>query len=109
MAPEKLHLTYVIDGEEQTVYFEGADFDPQNEFEKDVDGANFWLWSVTGRFNETTHNTSTSIFWGSVTTARRISSTRYFVSLGARTEAANLPAGIRDLCRPHACRYLQSA
>ena len=90
---EKLHLTYVIDGEEQTVYFEGADFDPQNEFEKDVDGANFWLWSVTGNFRDNSQYEYLDI-WGFGHDGKESLVHRYFVSLGARTDAANLPAGI---------------
>ena len=87
----KLYVTYVVDGEEQTVYFEGADYDPQNDFEKQVDGVNVWLWSVTGSFEGDPGYRYLDI-WGFGHGGEV--SHRYFAPFGARTEAANLPAGI---------------
>ena len=102
----KLHVTYVVDGEEQTVYFEGADYDPQNGFEKEeVGGVGAWLWSVTDSFEENSGYAYLDVWefghYGDI-------SHRYFASFGARTEATNLPTGSATYVGPHTCPNLQA-
>ena len=86
----KLYVTYVVDGEEQTVNFEAADSDSQDGFEKEVDGVGAWLWSLTDSFASNSGYTYLDVWgfghYGDI-------SHRYFASFGARTEAANLPTG----------------
>ena len=88
----KLHVTYLVDGEEQAVYFEAADYiEDGSYFEKEVDGYSS-VWSVVGSFSDNSEYTYLDI-WGFNQTGGDDFSIRGFASYGARTDAANLPAG----------------
>ena len=91
-----LHVTYVVDGREQMTDFHGADYDPQNEFEKTEDGVNTWLWSLTdGSFDFDSEYDYLDVYgFGHWTSGTGLNHRyRYFLSFGARTNPANLPAG----------------
>jgi len=87
----RLHVTYVVDGEEQMVDFGASDYDPQNGFAKEVDNAGSWLWSVVGSFEGHSGYRYLDIYGFGHYGAGP--SNRYFLSFGARTDPANLPAG----------------
>ena len=90
----KLHVTYVVDGTEQTVEFEEADYDPQNGFEKAERGVNTWLWSLTDNtFDFNSDYEYLDVYGFGHSTSGSGLSYRHFLSFGARTDPANLPAG----------------
>ena len=87
----KLHIAYVLHGQEQKAEFGAADFDPYNEFEKEIEGGGQWLWAVTGDFNRDSGYDYLGVYgfghWvGSL-------SYRTFASVGVRTDPANMPTG----------------
>ena len=89
----KIHIAYVVHGQEQRVEFEAADYDPQNnEFEKEFEGGGQWLWSVTGSFGgDSGYNYLDVYGFGHWTRSNLFS--RTFTSVGVRTDPANMPAG----------------
>ena len=87
----RLHVAYVVHGQEQKAEFGAADFDPQNEFEKEIEGGGQWLWSVTGSFYGDTGYSYLDVYgfghWvGGL-------SYRTYTSVGVRTDPANMPTG----------------
>ena len=94
----KFYVTYVVDGEEQTIYFDGGDFIEDGEyFEKEVgeevgglgDGG---IWSYIGGFSDDPGYKYLDI-WGFWYDGKQALSHRGYTSFGTRTETANLPAG----------------
>lgn len=96
------HVTYVVDGEEQSVHFEEDDYDSQQyNYYKEVDGVSYWLWSLTDSYHGAKKNMGTprydyvdvsafSYFHGD---EDEHTNDRHYLSYGARTEAASLPSG----------------
>ena len=89
----RIRIAYVVDGQEQMAEFEAADYDPQNEFEKEIEGGGQWLWSLTGSFCCTSGYSYLDVYgfghWGGGHTA----SYRTYTSVGVRTDPANMPTG----------------
>ena len=90
----KIYVTYVVDGEEQTIYFDGDDFFEDGDyFEKEVDGlGDGGIWSYVGWFSDDPGYKYLDI-WGFWYDGKQDLSHRGFTSLGTRTETANLPGG----------------
>ena len=90
----KIYVTYVVDGEEQTIYFDGGDFIEDGEyFEKEVGGlGDGGIWSRIGGFSDNPGYKYLDI-WGFWYAGKQDLSHRGFTSFGTRTETANLPAG----------------
>ena len=89
-----LRVNYVVDGKEQVVDFGLADYDPQNGFEKMEDGVNTWLWSLTDNtFDFDSEYKYLDVYGFGHSTSGTDLSYRHFLSFGARTASANLPAG----------------
>ena len=87
-----VHIAYVLHGQEQKAEFGAADYDPQNEFEKEIEGGGQWLWSITGSFccdsaYQLSRRLTTSVI------GSRASPTRIYTTAGVRTDPANMPAG----------------
>ena len=95
-------VTYVVAGQERTVHFEADDLgaDSGSSFEyyaETQDGGRFWLYSQFGGFSGEDRNQGSAYFdyhdvhnsgvYGYGT------SNRQYLTFGARTGAANLPAG----------------
>ena len=92
-------VTYVVDGQERMVHFEEADYDSQDVgFTKDVDGIAHALYARTDAFEGPDKNQGSSEFEYFDANLVFVSSPsrRIFTTYGARTEAANLPAGTAD-------------
>ena len=87
----RLHVTYVADGEEHMVGFTAADYDADNGFEKELDGAGSWLWSLTGSFGGDSGYRYLDVY--NFGHGGAGFSYRHFLTFGARTDPANLPAG----------------
>lgn len=86
-----LHVTYVADGEEHAVGFTAADYDADDGFAKEMDGAGSWLWSLTGSFEGHSGYRYLDVYgFGHYGTGP---SYRHYLIFGARTDPANLPAG----------------
>ena len=84
----------MVDGKEQVVDFGLADYDPQNQFEKTKDGVDTWLWSLTdGTFDFDSEYKYLDVYGFGHSTSGTGLSYRHFLSFGARTDPANLPAG----------------
>ena len=88
-----IRVAYVVNGREQMAEFGAADYDPQNEFEKEIEGGGQWLWSVTGSFCCDSGYSYLDVYgfghWGGGHTA----SYRTYATVGVRTDPANMPAG----------------
>ena len=85
----RVHVAYVIHGREQKAEFGLADFDPYNEFEKEIEGGGQWLWSVTGYGDA--GNSYLDVYGFGHWIAGL--SYRTYTSVGVRTDPANMPAG----------------
>ena len=87
----KLHIAYVLHGQEQKAEFGVADFDPYNEFEKEIEGGGQWLWAITGDFQEN----SRYDYLGVYNFGHWIAGLSYrtYASVGVRTDPANMPTG----------------
>lgn len=86
-----LRIAYVVNGREQMAEFGSADYDPQNEFEKDIEGGGQWLWSIVGSFCCDSAYSYLDVYnfghWiGGL-------SYRIYTTAGVRTDPANMPAG----------------
>ena len=93
-------VTYTVDGQEETIHFEATDYvDGGSYYSKDVDGVAYFLGTYTGSFERTDKNQGSSgfryfdvndfgTFDGTTNTADR-----NFMSYGAPTDSADLPAG----------------
>ena len=84
------HVTYLADGREHTVGFTAADYDPVDGYAK-TDGRNEWLWSVTDSFEGDSDYAYLDVYgfghwFGGL-------NYRTYVSVGVRTDPANMPAG----------------
>ena len=86
-----IHIAYVVHGQEQKAEFGTADYDPQNDFEKEIDGGGQWLWSVTGSFCCDSGYSYLDVYGF----GRWIGGLSYrtYGSMGVRTDPANMPAG----------------
>ena len=88
-----INIAYVVHGQEQVAEFEAADYDPQNEFEKEIEGGGQWLWSVTGAFCCDSGYSYLDVYgfghWGGGHTANY----RTYTTTGVRTDPANMPTG----------------
>ena len=90
----KLHVTYVIDGNEQMVEFEEVDFNPQRGFDKTEDGVRTTLWSLTDNtFDFNSDYEYLDVYGFDFLPRGSGLSYTHFLSFGARTTPANLPAG----------------
>ena len=87
----RLHMSYVADGEEHTVGFTTADYDADDGFNKEMDGAGSWLWSLTGSFEGHSGYRYLDLYGFGHYGAGP--SYNHFLTFGARTDPANLPAG----------------
>ena len=86
-----LHIDYVLHGQEQKAEFGAADFDPQNEFEKDIEGGGQWLWSMVGSFCcESAYSYLDVYNFGHWIAGLNY---RIYTTAGVRTDPANMPAG----------------
>ena len=87
----RIHISYVIHGQEQMAEFGATDYDPQNEFEKEIEGGGRWLWSVTGSFCCDSGYSYLDIYgfghWIAGLTYRT------YATVGVRTDPANMPTG----------------
>ena len=96
-----LRVTYAIAGRERTVHFAAEDFGtsqyPWDFYKETPDGGRFWLWSRFGSFTGDEKNQGSARFryfdiYGSSVSGYG-GYNRLSLSFGARTDAANLPAG----------------
>ena len=97
------NVTYSIDGVEHSVHLTGSDYgsDPNvsNNYHKEADAQRYYLWSPVGSFfgaSEYDHFDVagwTAIRYSDDGSGATEYATRNFAVYGARTEAANLPAG----------------
>ena len=87
----KIHVAYVVHGQEQKAEFGAADYDPQNEFEKEIEGGGQWLWSVTGSFCCESGYSYLDVYGFGHWVAGL--SYRTYASVGVRTDPANMPTG----------------
>ena len=87
----RIHVAYVVHGQEQKAEFGAADFDPQNEFEKEIEGGAQWLWSVTGSFHRDPGYSYVDVYGFGHWVAGL--SYRTYMSVGVRTDPANMPTG----------------
>ena len=87
----KIHIAYVLYGQEQKAEFGAADYDPQNEFEKEIEGGGQWLWSITGSFCCDSAYSYLDVY----NFGQWIASLSYrtYTTMGVRTDPANMPAG----------------
>ncbi len=94
------HVTYVVDGEERTVHFEAADYN-RGSYSTEVEGVQYWFWSVTGAFDGTNKNRGSSLYrYMDLNSTIRAEADgedyvahRGYLSYGARTAADDLPSG----------------
>ena len=94
------HVTYEVGSEEQTIHFEAGDYlDGQHYYFKTIDGVGYFLGTETGSFERTDKNQGSSRFayfdvntFGDFDETTDATDRNHFV-YGARTDAANLPAG----------------
>ena len=99
------HVTYVVGGDERMVHFEEADYVAEDyNYQKEVDGIGYWLWSYTGSYGGADKNQGSFRY-------KYVDVGGFFgyhdednfeeggtgdwnsLSYGARTVAASLPAG----------------
>ena len=93
-------VTYTVDGQEETLHFEATDYlEGQYYYSKDVDGVEFFLGTYTDSFEGTDKNRGSSGFryfdvnaFGADDGATKTTD-RNFMSYGASTDSADLPAG----------------
>ena len=111
-------VTYMLEGEERTVHFEADEYGTSryrfDYYTETEDGGRFWLNSRYGSFGDDEKNEGSRWFeyldtYGS---GARTSDTnnRQHLTFGARTDAANLPAGSATYAGPfnaenHAAEY----
>ena len=86
-----VHLAYVLHGQEHKVEFGAADYDPQNEFEKEIEGGGQWLWSITGSFCCDSAYSYLDVYNFGHWIAGL--SYRIYTTAGVRTDPANMPTG----------------
>ena len=89
----RFRIAYVIDGQEQMAEFGAADYDPQNEFGKDIEGGDQWLWSVTGSFCCDSAYSYLDVYGFGHSGGGHAASYRTYTTVGVRTDPANMPAG----------------
>ena len=87
-----LHVTYVVDGEEQTVEFEAGDYTQGEGFMTEKGADRYWLWSLTDSFEGNSGYMYLDSY-GFDYSPPNDGSNKTFVTFGARTESDNLPAG----------------
>jgi len=96
------HVTYVVGSDESAIHFEADDYVPRNRsFYKEVEGVQYWFWSVTGAFNGTDKNRGSSRYkyvdLGSTIRGEADGEDhvthRGYMSYGVRAAADGLPAG----------------
>ena len=99
------HVTYVVGGDERMIHFEEADYiAEQYNYHTEVDGVGYWLESYTNSYHGTDKNQGSARY-------KYVDVSRFFgyqdednfedggtgdwnyLSYGARTDAASLPAG----------------
>ena len=85
------NIAYVVHGQEQIAEFEAADYDPQNDFEKEIEGGGQWLWSVTGAFCCDSGYSYLDVYGFGQWIAGL--SYRTYATVGVRTDPANMPTG----------------
>ena len=97
-----LHLTYVQDGEENTVHFTAGDYDTADNsyfIETDDGSRRFYFWSEYGVFAGSETDVESSrlryfgIAGGDIVNRQAEHRDKFAIAFGIRTEASNLPAG----------------
>ena len=88
-------VTYVIDGVEKTVDFAKGDYDnTAGEYQKDIDGETYYLWSYTDSFDGSDKNLGSSEFeYFDANGSSVPGGDRTIVTYGARTAAGSMPGG----------------
>ena len=87
----RIHIAYMLHGQEQKAEFGLADYDPQNEFQKEIEGGGQWLWSVTGSFCCESGYSYLDVYGFGHWIASL--SYRTYTTVGVRTDPANMPTG----------------
>ena len=102
-----LHVTYVVNGEEQTVEFEAGDYTQGEGFMTEKGADRYWLWSLTDSFEGNSGYRYLDSYSFDYSAPGGINN-KTFIAFGARTESGNLPAGSATYSGRNACRYLQA-
>ena len=89
------HVTYVIDGMEETVHFSRADFATRDStsYTKDVDGRQYWLWSYAGSFDGSNYGIGTEFSYFDAIGSATPGGGRILSTYGSRTGSGGMPAG----------------
>ena len=89
------HVTYVIDGAEETVHFSKADFATRDStsYTKDVGGRQYWLWSGAGSFDGANYGIGTEFSYFDGLGSHHPSGGRILSTYGSPTGSGGMPAG----------------
>ena len=89
-----IHVTYSVNGKEQTVHFRATDYDSNGvQYHKVVDGIQYWFWDYLGSFRGPDKNQGSSQYEYFDVSGSSRNGSRNFTAYGVRTEAANMPSG----------------
>ena len=88
-----LHVTYVVDGREQTVEFEAGEYTPGEGFMTEKGADRYWLWSLTDSFEGGSGYRYLDSYGFDYSPRGTGVNNKTFIAFGARTESGSLPAG----------------
>ncbi len=89
------HVTYVVDGTEETVHFSKADFGTRDStsYTKDVGGRQYWLWGYSGGYDGVGYGIGSEFLYFDLFGSHHPSGGRIHTIYGVPTGSSGMPTG----------------